>query len=1023
MNRFVSCFLIALLLATNHSNIALAADDNSSLVETFALEKNVTAGKQTTLTLHSKDIEKTAGILLSPASASLKKTLSLSAQINDVVIIEQLAYVAADHSGLFIINLSNNNNQALLRTRLSVGDQVLSLKVHAQHAYLAAKGGMYIIDISDPNAPQTISYYRTSGAVTALSISSSNAGILTSKNKLLVLDISKPEKPRLRSAIQLDGPAHNLSIIGSNVFVANDINGLLVFNIRDDQPINTAHYQTTGAAFDIAVKNNIAYLANGDNGLTILDVSNTDKIRWLGSHQQLGDARKIQLTKHQAWLQNTAGHTLRLDVSSPNMPSIISAFRSPLTPLGSGNFTIVGDILYATNKQNLSLYNVSSTAPQISNEALDFGQGVNFGGQRRIFIKDELAYVADWFSGLHIYDISSPERPRLLSTFHTDGSSKGVIVRDDHAFVADDDHGLQIINVKDPRQPFRVSQVQTPGLAYIPILDGDRLYLASHRGGFQIIDISDLSNPTIIGQQNSSGKTWGIQVKNNYVYIADDDAGLMIFDVSDSQHIKMLGQFNPGGDAEDVLLDGNLAYVAFFENGVFILDISDPGFPRQLAHISTPGNARGLALLDQHLYVADWLSGVQVINVQQPKHARIVGSYDSKGAAWGLAIKNHQAYIMDWWGGFTVLDINLPQQPHLAGQYINPQTVLGYAAHENVLYAAWANNGLQVFDITNPLNPTWMTGVDMPASTIDVALWKNYAYLALSNKRIAVVDISNPHQSNLVRIFRSSRDIKRLRANNGQLLMAANDGSLTLYNLNNPEKPKTKKRIKAELLDFDINAQQQLITSGTEGIRLYDLSNKKPHLRYTLNSPGALIRIHEHTVYQYNASSSSIAVFKVLTDKLQPIATIPVGDLLDMQIADQTLTLIESDSVIKQIDISKPSSWRYKTRYQTLGNISAVLPHKTSLYLAGDQSIIALQPLPDSSISRTDKHNIKLTVSAEMPVGDYELLLQQTTQQTTPLATFSVNMASFSKPRLSLEDLKKIMEEKLNLPSEQMQSH
>jgi len=993
------------------------------------LDKNrATAGKKTSLDFTTQELSEAARILLSPASAMLKKTTSLPAIINDVVINEQQAYLAADYSGLFIVDLPEQDNDAHktanLRTRHSVGDQVTSLKIHGHYAYLAAIGGLYIVDISNPDAPQTLSYYRTSSAITALALNKNYAALLTAEQQLLLLDIRNKEKPRLHSISKLDGMAHSLSIVGNTIYVANDAKGLFVLKLIDGKLIQSANYHTTGPTLDIVVENNIAYLANGENGLTILDISNPGKINWLGSHQQLGNAHSLQLTNEQLWVLNAAGQYLLVDISNPAMPSIISAFRPSHA---TSSFSVVDDTLHTVNNLHLRQYDVSRSAPQISNESLDFGQGVNFGGQRRIFIRDNLAYVADWFSGLHIYDISKAEHPHLLSTFHTEGSSKGVIVRGDHAFVADDDHGLQIINIKDPRQPFRVSQLQTPGLAYIPVLDGDRLYLAGHHGGFQIIDISDPNNPSILGSHDTSGKTWGIQIKNNHVYIADDDAGLMIFNVSDPQHIKMLGQFNPGGDAEDILLNGNIAYVAFFENGVFIIDISDPGFPRQLAHIATPGNARGLALRNQHLYVADWLSGIQVIDISNAKQAHIVGSYDSKGASWGLAIKDEQAYIMDWWGGFSVLNIGqtlhpLPN-PQLAGQYINPQIIRAYAAHDNVLFTAWGKNGLQIFDITNPLNPTWMTGVDTPAAVVSIALWQDYAYLALTNKRIAVVDISNPHQSSLVKLFRSGRNIKRLVVKNGKLLLASKDGSLTIYSLKNPQKPKKGKRIKTGILDFDINKQQQLVTSGTEGVAVYDLARaNKPRLLYTHNTPGQLLRTHKQYLYQYHAPSSKISVFKMLTDQLQAVTTISVGKLLDMQIDNQTLTLIEADSRIKQIDISEPSSWHYKARYQTLGSVSSALMHQATLYLAGDNNIIALRPLPETTISLKNSHKLELTIPAEMPTGDYDLLWQTNTQD-LPVASFSVEMPRFGKPRLSLDDLKKIMKEKLELSPEQMQSH
>ena len=86
----------------------------------------------------------------------------------------------------------------------------------------------------------------------------------------------------------------------------------------------------------------------------------------------------------------------------------------------------------------------------ITVSAFTISDPVKGGYARKLFINDHYLYLADWYSGLHIYDIAYPYKPVHLTNIHTPGSPKGIYVRDNIAYVGDDDHGLQIIDVSNP---------------------------------------------------------------------------------------------------------------------------------------------------------------------------------------------------------------------------------------------------------------------------------------------------------------------------------------------------------------------------------------------------------------------------------------------------------------------------------------------------------------------------------------------------------------------------------------------
>src|SRR3989304_8341189 len=59
------------------------------------------------------------------------------------------------------------------------------------------------------------------------------------------------------------------------------------------------------------------------------------------------------------------------------------------------------------------------------------GDNTKGGYARKLFLKDNYLYLADWYSGMHIYDVTFPYKPVHISNIHTPGSPKGIFVKED----------------------------------------------------------------------------------------------------------------------------------------------------------------------------------------------------------------------------------------------------------------------------------------------------------------------------------------------------------------------------------------------------------------------------------------------------------------------------------------------------------------------------------------------------------------------------------------------------------------
>jgi len=980
----------------------------------------ITAGKPQNITISHDAITENSQLYFRSGGPFLQYQISLQNRPADLAIYGGHAYVVGDFSGIEVFRLPTTGS-AQIEGRIETKLHYQKIRILNQRAYLLAPGRIDIFAIGNPENPTLVGFATIPGGnIRDFSIAEDSGVLLTENNQLILLDMRPANSPRVLKTITLPYQALSLKISQGILYVAGGEQGLFAMDIsHPEQVAAIGHYQTSGPALDLSIKNHLALLATAENGMTILDVTDPTHIKWVGSHQQLGDVRRIQsLDNERASVVNTNHDLLLLDTSNPAMPSLISGTSQSQAVIASDHYK---DTLLLATPDALLQMNIQAIPPQISNEGLDFGQGVNYGGERKLTIHNNIAYVADWFSGIHLYDIREPQRPKLLSSFHTQGSPKGIVVRDGTAFVADDDHGLQIIDVHDPENPRQLSSLLTSGLAYTPVLAGELLYLASHRGGFQIINIKDVSNPILIADVDTPGKSWSIQVQGNYAYVADDESGLLIFDISNPATPQVIAQFNPGGAAEDILIDGDIAYVAFFDQGLYILDISDPTQPRTLRHVSTPGNARGLELDDHYLYVADWLSGIQILDVAQPDSASIIGSYDTEGASWGLRIQNGFAFVADWWGGFVVLDISDPSRPRMAGSYHHNDTVKQISTQGVYAYIAKGRDGLQVFDINNPLNPTWVTGVNTGAAQRLVTS-SRFAVVCGDERRVTVVDINNPFQPKPLNTIPIDHHCERLSAAGDQIYISDKRGNISMLDLaQNPFQISRFNR-RQKLVDLWVDGNDIYLLMQDGEVQLFNNTlSHTPRTTFYLpkNAAVKFIRAANQLICIYQ-EGKGITLLSSRAGKIERTGFIPLAaPVSDIQLLDDKLYAVTHDNIIYAFIVEKTGQWQAKTTYQTLNNITRLQLNNNSLYLAGDQHITAINALPVIPLENISENKTLAVLPGNMPSGAYDVVLTQFSQDQNAAAQhnifyngLNIVMPTLGKPRFTMDDLKKIMQQR-----------
>lgn len=877
-------------------------------------------------------------------------------------------------------------------------NHILGLDPRRGVAYRVDQRTLEIMNLGAP--AEVLGRYTAERPIAALKSHANEILLLLDNGHVEEVALSNSREPIMRRQIALPNAGRGVAAISQYIFQATGDSELLVWDTANPaQPKLVARHGTTGPTHDIDIADGRAYVAQGSAGLLILDVQDPTRPLWLGSTGQLGNVVKVVARGDSAWIATDDGAVSRVDTFNAAQPSFNAKQMLPSQPVNA--LAVMDDQAWVATPEGLLRISFDAEPPPLGNAGLDVGRGVNYGGQRRADVVGNRVYVADWFSGLHIYDVSDAAQPRLLASLKTPGSAKGVVVRGNHAFIADDDHGVQVVDVRNPRAPRIVAHIATPGLAYTPKLSGDLLYLASHRGGFQIIDVRTPTAPKLIADVPTAGMAWSLAVTGNTLYVADDAAGLLIYDISNPAQPRPIGSFNPGGRLEEVLVRNNVAYLAYFDQGIKIVDVATPAQPRVLAEFATPGNARGLDLEGNELYIADWLAGVHVVDVTDPAQSKLGRSYDTPGAAWGVRVRNKTAYVLDWWGGFGVLRLPVDGDATLV-RYAERGAPQQDAAQGDHLYVSHGKGGLQIFDVKNALNPTWITGVELPRAAQTIAIIDDTAYVGLAQGGLAVIDIRNPFEARLAREVKTEQPIVSLHVAESRLY-ARGDGQAWVFDISRPLNPKIIGRAAGKL--GEIWTAQRRVYAGfgaKEWQRAGIQANELPHA-------ASLLRGHQNLLAAIDADRpNALSLYKLEAEGIEKLGNLTLGERIsDLAWGDGVL-YVSSDMGLVTLDVREPTRPEIVAIQENFDKGPTMIIHRGVLY----SGLAAVRPVPPLMAVIDELGAVNINLPADLPVGGYDLVYKPVRGNIQARQNaLKVEMPRFSKPKITPEEFQRLLQQ------------
>ena len=965
-------------------------------------------GKIKKVTINVSHWNEHTQLVLMPGGPYLKNNFPLSQPALFISKINQYIFTLDKHNNLMVVDFSKNPAKQI--SRLKLKDQATAIATYKQYLIVGFKQqGIAIYDTTSATALELDTQFEKPASVTQIKVYNEKVYALSNNNQLFVLESGTGENSTNHwqhshtinvPALSTDFAVHDTHVL--TIGPGYGLGSLLIS--RPDEFITS--YRLQGEASTINVSDGFAYVASGSGGLTLFDVTNPGHPVWTGSHNKFDAIDTVLVNADRAYVIDRGIRLATLNIANKALP-ITGSFYKP-DSLISDTLVEGDDVYLATGNGIEQMHFPEHDHAQISNE------GINQGGTRRAYIENGIAYVADWFSGLHLYDISDPEHPRHLSNYHTPGSSKGAVVENGYAYVGDDDHGLQIIDISDPEHPKKISEILTTGLAYTLKKQGSLVYLADHRGGFHIIDVSNIKQPSIVSSHDTPGKSWAIDVVDNIAYVADDTAGLLVFDVSNARNPKQIGQFNPQGAAEDVIIRNNFAYVSFFDKGLYILDIQKPSQPRIMAQLPIPGNARSVSLAGNYAYIAGWESGLHIVDISNPAAPRIVGNHDTKGSAWGADINNGHVFIWDWWGGVKVVNVEKPHQPRAVGKYHTRGNIINMRQKDNYIYTANGIGGVQVFDIRNALNPIWVTGIDFPGKIIDVWTSKNsgIAYAANAEHGLRILDISNPFYIQSIGQQDTGGETTLVREHNQTLYVANKTSGLLIYNAANPRQLVKQQELAITVKDMQVHDTRLLVASEEKGLLAYSVDNTGALSSNIITIDNKADRVIANQSLVFSSINNKIKLWQQADSSYRMIAEIALEETItDLQVTEQELLVSTPNNGLLGYDITDPAQPVLHSRYPSTDLLGRFIVHDDAAFFAGSHTIASVQRLPYLDWQHVSSREIQLALPSNLSLGTYHLKLVDSrgNGQLWPNA-IKVSFPHRRKPKMNMEEFKKLLE-------------
>ena len=535
-------------------------------------------------------------------------------------------YVCAYFSGIEIWDLTNLSNPVRMSRFPTEPYPRSGIAYIGNYLFFTSNYSIWSLDISDPYNPTVADELLIgNNLIVQMYLKGNTAYIVTSSQGLKLVNLTNPLDLQLLASYGfLSG--NEIDIVGEYLYAVSTSGAMTILNITDSLLITYAGGLSLGGyPTDIKVFNSKAYIAkvSTDGGVQIVDV--TTPATPVSISLYSGDFEFISGMGDYVYLSRNSTFSI-LDVSDSSSVQHVSGFDFP----GFVNDVSVSGSYAYTGSNGFRVLDVSdSTHPvEIGYADID-GVLVEVAGNS-VVVYSPYSMTAN--NTFYTVDVSDPTNPVSLDSYTCPAMTWDLVVKDNLVFIACWWDGVRIFNISDPTNIIQLSRVMgwqsggVPGVewCYAQAIDveGNYLYIVDYQPfsnedtyGLYIIDITNPSAPFLLNRfQNITSNPRDVSVENGIAYIADGNGGVEVVDVSDPLNPSVIGFVDLIDGSTGIKVDGDYAYVSeYILGGLQVVDVSNPANPTLAGWYQPTGVfALGVESFNGFVYVSDGLGGIQI---------------------------------------------------------------------------------------------------------------------------------------------------------------------------------------------------------------------------------------------------------------------------------------------------------------------------------------------------------------------------------------------------------------------------
>lgn len=564
--------------------------------------------------------------------------------------------------------------------RLLFSDNIYTLEVDDGLAYLTLFDQLVIVDAADPGQLQMITTMPVEAESKGLAIANDLLLMASAHTGLTIYDIHDPAQPTRRGQFPIELTTDNTPSTAASIAVRDplaalgrrfdthllditnpdlpreiaflpDVRGeavslhndhllaagleLRIFDIANPAtPIEVSRIPLEGLAQDIRVRGNHAYIAAGSAGLHIIDISNPQSPSLASIASVPGIASSLSLSEELARVAAQAGGVRIINTASPTEPTEVGAFET-----GDGIEDVaVRDAFVYLAARRAGLVIVDSSDPTMPTRTASYRTGRI---AESVSLHHDVAVVVD--RGLHLVDISTPQRPEEVGFIDTDQRSVDVAVAENIAYVSGNG-GLYLYDIAFPEAPQLISSLlwcnpKAPCARAIAVHEQLAYVVDGDQRGVHVFSVENPHAPTEISYLGIDERPVDISVTDHAaVYVTATT--LYVLDTVEPSHLKIAATLDfSSSTIRDVQVHGTDVYVSFSaEDGIALIDISNLEAPILRERFAAAGPTKRIAVSEDLLFTASESEGLVIFeyapdDVATERHGlankdlRLLGTY------------------------------------------------------------------------------------------------------------------------------------------------------------------------------------------------------------------------------------------------------------------------------------------------------------------------------------------------------------------------------------------------------------